>query len=94
MHSCLRSVIPQLGLIGRTTEQKVRFTAIWRSLDAAHSLAYLGNREFKRTRKMMVDTGATDSRGSNVSILPEKDGEGGYASGGWKRWVHDHLYCD
>lgn len=84
MHSCLRSVIPQLGLIGRTTEQKVRFTAIWRSLDAAHSLAYLGNREFKRTRKMMVDTGATDSRGSNVSILPEKDGEGGYASGGWK----------
>ncbi|KAK1399446.1 Protein-serine/threonine phosphatase [Heracleum sosnowskyi] len=84
MHSCLRSVIPQLGLVGRTAEQKIRFTAIRRSLDAAYRLAYLGNRDFRTSRKMMVDTGATASQGSNISILPEKDGEGGYASGGWK----------
>ncbi|GFY84095.1 protein phosphatase 2C family protein [Actinidia rufa] len=33
---------------------------------------------------MMVDTGATANRGPIFDILPEKDDDGGYASGGWK----------
>ncbi|KAL5568328.1 hypothetical protein UlMin_024903 [Ulmus minor] len=33
---------------------------------------------------MMVDTAATDKRGPIIDVLPEKDEEGGYSSGGWK----------
>ncbi|KAL2494271.1 FAD-binding Berberine family protein [Forsythia ovata] len=34
---------------------------------------------------MMVDSGATAKGGPVINILPEKDDDGGYASGGWKR---------
>uniref|UniRef100_A0A2N9GIV1 PPM-type phosphatase domain-containing protein n=1 Tax=Fagus sylvatica TaxID=28930 RepID=A0A2N9GIV1_FAGSY len=33
---------------------------------------------------MMVDTSATEERGSIVEVLHEKDEDGGFASGGWK----------
>lgn len=33
---------------------------------------------------MMVDCGTT-AKGPTVDVLPEKDDDGGYASGGWKR---------
>ncbi|XP_059667203.1 probable protein phosphatase 2C 76 isoform X2 [Cornus florida] len=33
---------------------------------------------------MMVDTGATANQGPTIDVLPEKDDDGGYASGGWK----------
>ncbi|KAH7538174.1 hypothetical protein FEM48_Zijuj03G0171000 [Ziziphus jujuba var. spinosa] len=35
-------------------------------------------------RWMMVDTSATGKRGPIIDVLPEKDDDGGYASGGWK----------
>lgn len=34
---------------------------------------------------MMVDSGATAKGGPVTDILPEKDDDGIYASGGWKR---------
>lgn len=36
---------------------------------------------------MMVETGASANAkgGPVVDVLPEKDDDGGYASGGWKR---------
>lgn len=34
---------------------------------------------------MMVDSGSTAKRGPVVDVLPEKDDDGGYVSGGWKR---------
>jgi len=33
----------------------------------------------------MVDTGAPENRHSVVDVLPEKEDDGGYASGGCKR---------
>ncbi|KAH6828070.1 Protein phosphatase 2C family protein [Perilla frutescens var. hirtella] len=39
--------------------------------------------ELGRTRTMMVDCGAT-AKGPTIDVLPEKDDDGGYASGGWK----------
>lgn len=83
--SCLRSVILQVGHIGRIAEARNQFSSIRRSLITTQSLRYSWNHNLTTTRKMMVDTSATASQGSIVDILPEKDDDGGYASGGWKR---------
>lgn len=34
---------------------------------------------------MMVDSSATANQGPVVDKFPEKDEDGGYVSGGWKR---------
>lgn len=34
---------------------------------------------------MMVDSGATTNQGPVVDMISEKDGDGGYVTGGWKR---------
>ncbi|THG15026.1 hypothetical protein TEA_013932 [Camellia sinensis var. sinensis] len=41
--------------------------------------------KFTKTGEMMVDFGATAKGGPTVDILPEKDDNLSYASGGWKR---------
>ncbi|KAI3471206.1 hypothetical protein Pfo_027869 [Paulownia fortunei] len=81
-NSFLRSVNLCAGHIGRYTEVR-QFSYICGGSNATHCLTYLWNRKFGRTKKMMVDSGAT-SKGSMIDILPEKDDDGGYASGGWK----------
>lgn len=35
----------------------------------------------------MVDTSVTGKQIPIIDVLPEKDDDGGYASGGWKRFV-------
>ena len=44
---------------------------------------------------MMVDTGASENRRPIVDKHPEKNEDGGYASGGWKRseWIHLNEPC-
>lgn len=84
MQQLLKVCVLQFGHIGRITYGTVQFSSITRNLIRAQSLRYLCNCNFTTTRKMMVDTSETASRGSIVDILPEKDDNAGYASGGWK----------
>ncbi|XP_050141559.1 probable protein phosphatase 2C 76 isoform X1 [Malus sylvestris] len=47
-------------------------------------LANSRNRAFRVSLRMMVDTGATDNQGSVFDVLPDKDEDGEYTSGGCK----------
>ncbi|KAJ0098530.1 hypothetical protein Patl1_20324 [Pistacia atlantica] len=83
--SCLRSVIVRAGKIGILTKRRVQISNTWRSLHACVGVNYTWNCEFRRSLKMMVDSsGAAAKRGPIVDILPEKEDDGGYVSGGWK----------
>jgi hypothetical protein len=84
-----RSVIVQVGQIGVFSKSKVQLGDIQRSFHAGLGLKYLWNREFRTSLRMMVDTSATEKGVPSVDVLPEKDEDGGFASGGWKRliWV-------
>jgi len=82
--SCLRSVILQGGYIGRFTKGRVLLSNLGRSLSATWGQTDWTSRKFTKTVEMMVDTGATANRGPIVDVLPERDDDGGYASGGWK----------
>uniref|UniRef100_A0A5B7ASA9 protein-serine/threonine phosphatase n=1 Tax=Davidia involucrata TaxID=16924 RepID=A0A5B7ASA9_DAVIN len=83
-NSCLRTVIVQAGNFGRFTKRRVQLSDIGRSFNATLGATYLLNKKFTTTGKMMVDTGATAKQGLIIDMLPEKDDDGGYASGGWK----------
>lgn len=87
--SCLRSVIVQTGLIGTIlTPKRVHLPSIGiRPLYVGAGLTFWQNREFRKGVKMMVDSGATANQGPLVNSFPEKDDDGGYASGGWKRYL-------
>ncbi|KAL2556191.1 putative protein phosphatase 2C 76 [Forsythia ovata] len=82
-NSFLRSVSLRAGNIARYTELR-HLSYIWRGLNAPQCLTYLWDCKSTITRKMMVDSGATAKGGPVIDILPEKDDDGGYASGGWK----------
>ncbi|XP_042057450.1 probable protein phosphatase 2C 76 [Salvia splendens] len=69
------------GHIRRQTEV-ARLRYICGGLNTTDLCPYLSNYKLGRTRTMMVDCGET-ARGPPVDALPEKDGGGGYASGGW-----------
>ncbi|XP_062149119.1 probable protein phosphatase 2C 76 [Alnus glutinosa] len=79
-----RSVIVQVGQIGVFSKSKVQLGDIQRSFHACLGLKYLWNREFRTSLRMMVDTSATEKGVPSVDVLPEKDEDGGFASGGWK----------
>ncbi|XP_057463649.1 probable protein phosphatase 2C 76 isoform X2 [Actinidia eriantha] len=81
---CLRSVILQACHIGRFTKGRAQFSNLGRSLNAIWGQRSWSRFRFRKTVKMMVDTGATANQGPVVDILLEKDDDGGYASGGWK----------
>ncbi|KAK2983666.1 hypothetical protein RJ640_023200 [Escallonia rubra] len=82
--SHLRSVILQAGHFGILAERRSAVKWYQGIFEWNSKAKGLWNREFTKTRKMMVDTGATASRGPIIDILLEKDDSGGYASGGWK----------
>ena len=82
---CLRSVILQACHIGSFTKRRAQFRNLGRSLNAIWGQRSWSSYRFRKTVEMMVDTGATANRGPVFDILPEKDDDGGYASGGWKR---------
>ncbi|XP_059448105.1 probable protein phosphatase 2C 76 isoform X1 [Corylus avellana] len=79
-----RSVTVQVGHIGVFSKSKVWLGDIQRSLHAGLGLKYLWNREFRTSLRMMVDTNATEKGVPIVDVLPEKDEDGGFASGGCK----------
>ncbi|KAL2540239.1 putative protein phosphatase 2C 76 [Abeliophyllum distichum] len=81
-NSFLRSVSLRAGNIVRYTE--LRQLSYIRGLNAPQCLTYLWDCKSTIKRKMMVDSGATAKGGPVIDIIPEKDDDGGYASGGWK----------
>lgn len=42
---------------------------------------------------MMVDSDSTDTRGPTVDLLKEKEDDGGFVSGWWKRLVLGSVIC-
>lgn len=59
-----------------------------RDLHARSGVTYpWGCRRFRVILTMMVDTGASAEPGAVVNVSSEREhvGDGGYASGGWKR---------
>ncbi|CAK9138435.1 unnamed protein product [Ilex paraguariensis] len=81
-YSGLRSVILQADQIGIFPKGREFFSNLERGLHATQSLIFW-NHKFT-TRKMMVDTSETVNHGTMIDALPEKDDNGGYASGRWK----------
>lgn len=77
-----RSVIVQVGHIGVFSKSKLG--DIHRSFHAGLGLNYFWNRQYRTSLRMMVDTSATEKGVPIVDVLPEKDEDGGFASGGWK----------
>ncbi|XP_057774243.1 probable protein phosphatase 2C 76 isoform X1 [Salvia miltiorrhiza] len=81
-NSVLRAVNLWAGHIRRHTEvTQLRY--ICGGSNTTDRCTYFWNYKLGRTRTMMVDCGAT-AKGPAVDILPEKEDDGGYASGGWK----------
>ena len=79
--SCVRSLVVQAG----TFAKRVRINNTRKSLLAVPSISYSPIRQFKTFTVMMVDTGSVSrSAGSLVDMMPEKDDDGRFASGGWK----------
>ncbi|RVW72298.1 putative protein phosphatase 2C 52 [Vitis vinifera] len=87
---CIRNVIVQAGHIGQSAVRSVRLRAIYRSLNANIGLRYTWNRQFRSSVKMMVDTAKGEPI---INVLPEKEDDGGYASGGWKVTTCISMNC-
>lgn len=93
--SCLRNVIVQAGHLGVFTQKGVKLSNTGKSFHAGLGLTSWWNRKFRTSLRMMVDTGASAKQGPFIDLLPEKDEEGGFSSGGWKRlqWLlHFIIY--
>ncbi|XVF51008.1 hypothetical protein PTKIN_Ptkin04bG0149300 [Pterospermum kingtungense] len=85
-NSCLRSVIVHTGLIGTILSPKrVHLPSIGiRPLYVGAGFTFWRNREFGKSVKMMVDSGAMENQGPLANTFAEKDDDGGYVSRGWK----------
>lgn len=81
-------MIAQAGRIG-IINRRVQINNIWSSLPSNLGFVHTWKREYRTSLMMMVDTGASENRGPVVDKHPEKDEDGGYTSGGWKRseWI-------
>lgn len=85
--SCLRNVIIQVKSIGPISPRSLWLGSVPRVLTGTLGPGYICNykpRKFRAIGKMMVDTGAPEKRHSVVDVLPDKEDDGGYASGGCK----------
>ncbi|KAI3517717.1 hypothetical protein L1887_16934 [Cichorium endivia] len=82
--SYLRTVILQAGNIQKVTEGLLQFPSFRKGPKNFPTATFSSNRIFPSIRRMMVDTSATANQGSTTNSSPEKDDNGGCASGGWK----------
>lgn len=91
-NSCIRSVIVQAGSFRKT---RLQLGNIGRSLNASRSINYKCNRQvfLRSSITMMVDSDSTDTRGPTVDLLKEKEDDGGFVSGWWKRLVLGSVIC-
>lgn len=82
--SYLRTVILQAGNLQKVTEGLLQFPSFRKGPKNFPTATFSSNRIFPSIRRMMVDTSATANQGSTTNSSPEKDDNGGCASGGWK----------
>ncbi|KAI3749090.1 hypothetical protein L6452_12662 [Arctium lappa] len=82
--SYLRTVILQAGHIGKPVEGLVQFANLKISLKTIPTVTFSLDQKFSTIRKIMMGAGATGSRNLIAGAMPERDGDGSYASGGWK----------
>ncbi|GKD69636.1 probable protein phosphatase 2C 76, partial [Tanacetum coccineum] len=71
--------------IQKVSQGLSQFASFRRSLKTTSATRFPSYQLFPSIRKMMVDTEATANRGLTNTPLTEKEDDGGYASGGWKR---------
>ncbi|KAF8379685.1 hypothetical protein HHK36_029129 [Tetracentron sinense] len=83
-NTCFRNIVVQFGHIGSFAKGRVQLRDIGRGLHARLGTTHSWSRKFKAIVTMMVDTASTAKRGAVVDVLPEKEEDGGYSSGGWK----------
>ncbi|GLU24387.1 hypothetical protein SLE2022_403270 [Rubroshorea leprosula] len=83
-NSYIRSVIVQTGQIGIFTPKRVHLRNTQRFLHIGTGLTSKWNCEFPTSVRMMVDSGAAAKQGPAIDVLPQKDDNAGYVSGGWK----------
>lgn len=83
-NSYIRSVIVRVGNIGSFSRTRAQLSNINKSLHAGLGVGYTWNCKFRKSSKMMVDSGSAAKRGPVVDVLPEKGDDSGYVSGGWK----------
>ena len=80
---CVRSAIVRAGIFAKTG---VLTSNIGRRLYVDCSrFSYTRNIEFCTRGRMMVDSASTTKGRPILDMLPEKDHDDGYVSGGWKR---------
>lgn len=81
--SWVRSLVVQAGSFAK------RVNSIGgRSLQQVSRITYPPNREFRAITRMMVDTGSGSMSKAGLlvdNMMTEKDDDGRFASGGWKR---------
>lgn len=80
--SCVRNVVRQAGYIGK---QRALGINTWAISHAYRGATVAQSRKFRTFLKMMVDMGETAKRSPIIDVLPGKDEDNGYSSGGWKR---------
>ena len=81
----------QTGIFRKT---RLQLGSIGRSLNASRSINYKWNRQvFLSSISMMVDSDSSDTRGPTVDLLKEKEDDGGFVSGWWKRLVLGSVIC-
>lgn len=83
--SHLKTLILQAGNIRKVAQGLSQFASFRTSLKTTSAARFPSYQVFPSLRKMMVDTEATANRGLTNTPLTEKEDDGGYASGGWKR---------
>ncbi|VVA11262.1 PREDICTED: probable phosphatase 2C [Prunus dulcis] len=77
---CIRSVISQAGHIVTFTKARVHLN----NFERVRKCANPWNRAFRTSLRMMVDAGEMEKRGSILDVLPDKNEDGEYTSGGLK----------
>ncbi|CAJ1972341.1 unnamed protein product [Sphenostylis stenocarpa] len=78
--SGVRSVVVHAG----TFANRVKINGFGRSLRLVRGFSYWPIREYNTNTGMMVDTGSVSRAAPIIDMMPEKDDDGRFGSGGWK----------
>lgn len=82
-------MIAQAGHIVTFTKARVHLN----NFERIRKCANPWNRAFRTSLRMMVDAGEMEKRGSILDVLPDKNEDGEYTSGGLKRFIWILLIC-
>lgn len=84
MQQCIRTAILKPGHTGLFTPKRVHSSIIQRILHPGVGLSFNWNFGYRTSVRMMLDSSATEKQGLALHVLPDRDNEGVYVSGGSK----------